>query len=199
MSQGGAGICSLESGLSSSSRAQTVTTLSACKAGDSSSIPGVGRCPGEGSGNPLQYSCLGNPRDRGAWRATVHDCKESDTTKQLTLDPGVLRPSLNIKFYIYKIKKMTPAPASQPLWGHWTDPWGGWRAPMKPGRRECVSGGAGVTRSLNRSWNLHTWKVYSVILVLNLETKEIPSTWKQVLPMWKNMSAFFTNHLSPQV
>ena len=86
MSQGEAGICSLDSGLSSSSRAQTVKT--ACNAGDSSSIPGVGRCPGEGSGNPLQYSCLGNPRDRGAWRATVHDCKESDTTKQLTLDTG---------------------------------------------------------------------------------------------------------------
>ena len=37
------------------------------------SIPGLGRSPGEGSGNPLQYSCLGNPMDRGAWRATVHD------------------------------------------------------------------------------------------------------------------------------
>ena len=35
------------------------------------SIPGSGRSPGEGNGNPLQYSCLGNPMDRGAWRATV--------------------------------------------------------------------------------------------------------------------------------
>ena len=44
----------------------------ACNAGDLGSIPGSGRSPGEGSGNPLQYSRLGNPMDRGAWRATVH-------------------------------------------------------------------------------------------------------------------------------
>ena len=41
-------------------------------AGDSSSIPGSGRSPGEGNGNPLQYPCLGNPVDRGTWQATVH-------------------------------------------------------------------------------------------------------------------------------
>ena len=41
-------------------------------AGDAGSIPGSGRSPGEGNGNPLQYSCLGNPLDRGAWRAAVH-------------------------------------------------------------------------------------------------------------------------------
>ena len=40
--------------------------------GDTGSIPGPGRSPGEGNGNPLQYSCLRNPVDRGAWRATVH-------------------------------------------------------------------------------------------------------------------------------
>ena len=39
---------------------------------DEGSIPGSGRSPGEGNGNPLQYSCLENPMDRGAWRATVH-------------------------------------------------------------------------------------------------------------------------------
>ena len=39
-------------------------------AGEADSIPGLGRCPGEGNGNPLQYSCLENPMDRGAWRAT---------------------------------------------------------------------------------------------------------------------------------
>ena len=38
---------------------------------DVGSIPGLGRSPGEGNGNPLQYSCLGNPMDRGAWRAIV--------------------------------------------------------------------------------------------------------------------------------
>ena len=45
---------------------------SACNAGDVDSIPGLGRSPGEGKGNPLQYSCLRNPMDRGAWWATVH-------------------------------------------------------------------------------------------------------------------------------
>ena len=44
---------------------------SACNAGDLSSIPGLGRSPGEGNGNPLQYSCLENLTDRGAWQATV--------------------------------------------------------------------------------------------------------------------------------
>jgi len=44
-------------------------------------IPGLGRSPGDGNGNPLQYSCLGNPMDRGAWWATVHGLtKESDET-----------------------------------------------------------------------------------------------------------------------
>ena len=45
---------------------------SACNEGDLASIPGSGRSPGEGNGNPLQFSCLENPMDRGAWRATVH-------------------------------------------------------------------------------------------------------------------------------
>ena len=46
---------------------------SACNAGDWGSSPGLGRFPGEGNGNPLQYSCLENPMDRGAWLATVHE------------------------------------------------------------------------------------------------------------------------------
>ena len=45
---------------------------SACSAVDQGSIPGSGRSPGEGNGNPLQYSCLENPMDRGAWWAMVH-------------------------------------------------------------------------------------------------------------------------------
>ena len=44
----------------------------ACNMGDPGSIPGSGRFPKEGNGNPLQYSCLENPMDRGAWQATVH-------------------------------------------------------------------------------------------------------------------------------
>ena len=50
-------------------------------AGDAGSIPGSGRSHGEGNGNPLQYSCLENPINRGAWRATVHEVTESDTTE----------------------------------------------------------------------------------------------------------------------
>ena len=46
--------------------------LSSCNAGDPSSIPGSGRSPGEGNGNPLQYSCLANSMDGGAWWVTVH-------------------------------------------------------------------------------------------------------------------------------
>ena len=45
--------------------------VSACNAGDPGSIPGQGRFPGEGNGNPLQYSCLENPMDRGAWQSIV--------------------------------------------------------------------------------------------------------------------------------
>ena len=49
--------------------------------GGSGSIPGSGRSPGEANGNPLQYSCLENPMDRGAWQATVHLMAESNTTE----------------------------------------------------------------------------------------------------------------------
>ena len=52
---------------------------SACNAGDPGSILGSGRSAGEGSGNPLQYSCLENPMDRGAWLSTVHRVTQSPT------------------------------------------------------------------------------------------------------------------------
>ena len=51
----------------------------AASAGDPGSIPGSGRLPGEGHGNPLQHSCLENPMDRGAWWATVQGIAKSRT------------------------------------------------------------------------------------------------------------------------
>ena len=53
---------------------------STCNAGNPGSIPGLGRSPGEGNGNSLQYSCLENPMDnRGAWQAIVHEVAKSQT------------------------------------------------------------------------------------------------------------------------
>ena len=52
---------------------------STCNSGNLGSIPGLGRSPGEGNGNPLQYSCLENPMDGGAWWATVHRVAKSQT------------------------------------------------------------------------------------------------------------------------
>ena len=52
---------------------------SSCNAGDTGLIPGSRRSPGEGHGDPLQYSCLENPMDRGAWWAIVHGVEKSQT------------------------------------------------------------------------------------------------------------------------
>ena len=59
----------------------------ACDAGDLGSVPGSGRLPGGRHANPLQYSCLENPMDRGAWRATVHG------VAQLSMHAGVIEPN----------------------------------------------------------------------------------------------------------
>ena len=56
-----------------------LTLVRNSSAGDSGLISGWGRSPGEGNGNPLQYSCLENPMDRGAWQATVHKVEKSWT------------------------------------------------------------------------------------------------------------------------
>ena len=55
------------------------STASACSVGDLGSIPGLGRSCGEGNGNPLQYTCLENPMDKGASKATVHGVTKSRT------------------------------------------------------------------------------------------------------------------------
>ena len=73
---------------------------------DPSLIPGSGRSPGGGHGNPLQYSCLGNPMDRGAWWATVHSVAKSQTRLKdfaprrhkttLVIQPSILPLSLSL-------------------------------------------------------------------------------------------------------
>ena len=63
---------------------------SACNARDPGLIPGLGRSPGKRNSNPLQYSCLGNPMDRGAWRATVyggHKRVGQDLATSTTINP----------------------------------------------------------------------------------------------------------------
>ena len=61
---------------------------SACSAGDPGSIPGSGRSPGERNGNPLQYSSLENPMDRGAWQATAHGDARAGRDLAIKLPPG---------------------------------------------------------------------------------------------------------------
>ena len=57
--------------------------VNAGDSGDSGLIPGSGRSPGDGNGNPLQYSCLENPMDREAWRATFQKVRELDVTEAM--------------------------------------------------------------------------------------------------------------------
>ena len=74
--------------------------------GDAGSIPGSGRSPGEGNDNPLQYSCLGNPMDRGAWWATVrgvtkrvgHD-SATENNNELFLLMKLLKPNTHGVFF----------------------------------------------------------------------------------------------------
>ena len=67
-------------------------------AGDTGSVPGSGRSSGEGNGNPLQYSCLGNSTDRGAWKATVHGVAKCPTRlKQLSVHTLRSRQSATAK------------------------------------------------------------------------------------------------------
>ena len=74
----------------------SVGKVSACSAGDLGLIPGSGRSPGEGNGNPLQYSCLENPPDRGAWRATVRGVRR--VRHDSATDPTV--PTAHVCHYV---------------------------------------------------------------------------------------------------
>ena len=78
---------------------------SACNAGDLVSIPRSGRSPGEGNGNPLQYSCLENSTDRGGWQATVHEVAESGITEKLTFSQAYLVVDLGITLLRKRVKQ----------------------------------------------------------------------------------------------
>ena len=71
---------------------------SAYSAGNPGSIPGSGRSPGEGNGNPLQHSCLENSMDRGAWRVAARGNAESDMTERLTLSFSAIRDQYPVFF-----------------------------------------------------------------------------------------------------
>ena len=68
---------------------------SACRAGDPGLIPGLGRYPGEENGNPFQYSCLKNPMDRGAWKATV--CRVARVRHDLVTKPPDICPGVGLQ------------------------------------------------------------------------------------------------------
>ena len=72
-------------------------------AGDTGLIPGLGKAPGGGRGNSPQYSCLGNPMDRGAWQATVHGVASigHDLMTKPLLPQRLLGSKINIRGYIY--------------------------------------------------------------------------------------------------
>ena len=93
---------------------------SARKAGDPGSIPGSGRSPAEGNGNPLQDSCLGNPMDRGALRATVHGVDKSRTRHALYWVAPHTTAEGMFSSGITKAVKLPLTPELQPLPSQWS-------------------------------------------------------------------------------
>ena len=79
---------------------------STCNAGDLGSIPGSGRSTGEGNGYPLQYSCLDNSIDRGAWWATIHGVTKSWMTERLTVSLSLTRSTQWNQRHAMKVIKM---------------------------------------------------------------------------------------------
>ena len=90
--------------------------MSACNAGDLGLIPGLGRSPGEGNGNSLQYSCLENPIDGGAWWATVHVAQRVRHNWATSL-------SLSFPFTWYQVQKFVLLINATNMGTSWNDLW----------------------------------------------------------------------------
>ena len=86
-----------------------------CNAGDGDLIPGLGRSPGVGNGNPLQFSWLGNSMDRGAWRATVHGVAESDTIEWAQACIHIIT-LWRLDFLTLEVKMLSHSVVSNSLW-----------------------------------------------------------------------------------
>ena len=88
---------------------------------DAGSIPGWGRSPGGGNGKPLQYSCLENPMDRGAWRVTLHGVAKSQDTTELAPNLNSPRISLflfnspRISLFLFRKSSLQPTSLGDPL------------------------------------------------------------------------------------
>ena len=84
---------------------------------DAGLIPGSGRSPGEGHGNPLQYSCLENPMDRGAWQATVHRVAKSQTgLKQLSTHTHIIKEKMNTQYSGTELKPIKSSWLPSSIW-----------------------------------------------------------------------------------
>ena len=88
---------------------------STCNARDTGSIPGSGRSPGEGNGNPHQYSCLENPMDGGAWWATVHGVAKNQT-RLSNFTFLFTRPLMDLIRYTHLFIKSLPPSVSKGSW-----------------------------------------------------------------------------------
>ena len=110
---GGKGSLSIWVGLPSSS----VGKESVCSAGEPGSIPGLGRAPGEGNGNPLQYSCLENPMAGRAWQATVHGVSRVGHDLAIKAPPPPWKKVQDLKVWtLLVVQRLRPSTSTAREW-----------------------------------------------------------------------------------